>query len=328
MLLKYNGKTNMQKSKPKVSIIGAGNVGSTFAFALMIRGIAREIVIVDRNADKAKGECMDLNHGMSFAHPTEIYPAGYEGCKNSDIVVITAGAKQKPGQTRVDLVQTNADMFKEIIPEILKHAKDAIILVVTNPVDILTYVTMKISGLPPNRVLGSGTVLDTSRFHYLISQHCDIDPRNVHAYIIGEHGDTELPVWSNADIGGMKIEKYCPTCKNYNHCEQEKELEKIFDEVKQSAYKIIELKGATYYAIGLALVRITEAILRDENSVLPVSTLINNYYGINDVCLSLPSILNKDGVDQFLKIDLSSEEQDKLKRSAETLKKILDSIKF
>jgi len=318
----------MESLKPKVTVVGAGSVGSTFAYALMISGLAREIVIVDKNQQKAKGECMDLNHGLSLAHPTRIYAADYSGCTDSDIVVIAAGAKQKPSQTRIDLVQTNADIFKDIVSKIVKYAKDAVILVVTNPVDILTYVTLKVSGFPASKVIGSGTVLDTSRFRYLLSKHCKVDPRNVHAYIIGEHGDTELPVWSNADIGGMKIEKYCPTCKNYNHCEQKKELEKIFDEVKNSAYKIIELKGATYYAIGLALVRITEAILRDENSVLPVSTLINNYYGINDVCLSLPSILNKDGVDQFLKIDLSNEEQDKLKQSAETLKKILNSTKF
>ncbi len=318
----------MEKSKPKVSIIGAGNVGSTFAFALMIRGIAREIVIVDRNADKAKGECMDLNHGMSFTHPTEVYSAGYEGCKDSDIVVITAGAKQKPGQTRVDLVQTNADIFKEIVPEILKYAKDAIIIVVTNPVDILAYVTMKISGLPSNKVVGSGTVLDTSRFRYLISQHCEVDPRNVHAYIIGEHGDTELPVWSNASIGGMKIHKYCPTCKNFNHCKREEELEKLFKEVKNAAYEIIETKGATYYAIALALVRIVETILRDENSVLPVSTLINDYYDVDDVYLSLPSKVNKKGVEQFLRIELAEKEQELFRESANSLKDIIRGIKL
>lgn len=318
----------MERSKPKVSIIGAGNVGSSFAFALMIRGIAREIVIVDRNAEKAKGECMDLNHGMSFTHPTEIHSSGYEGCKDSDVVVITAGAKQKPGQRRTDLVQTNADIFKEIVPEILKYAKEAIIVVVTNPVDILSYVTMKISGLPPNKVIGSGTVLDTSRFRYLISRHCEVDPRNVHAYIIGEHGDTELPVWSNASIGGMQIHKYCPTCKNFKNCKREEELEKLFEEVRNAAYKIIETKGATYYAIALALVRIVEAVLRDENSVLPVSTLINGYYDVDDVYLSLPSKVNKKGVEQFLGIELSEKEQELLRKSADSLKGIIKGIKL
>jgi L-lactate dehydrogenase len=318
----------MDTIKLKVSIVGAGNVGSTFAFSLMLSGLAREIVIIDRNEEKAKGECMDLNHGLSLAQPVDIHSAGFEECTGSDIVVITAGAKQKPGQSRLDLVQQNTDIFKEVVPKVTKYAKDAILLVVTNPVDILTYVTLKVSGLPTQRVFGSGTVLDTSRLRYLISEHCAIDPRNVHAYIIGEHGDTELPVWSNATIGGMKIEQYCPICKHFKSCDREKTFQSIFTEVKNSAYKIIEAKGATYYAIALALVRITEAILRDENSVLPVSTLIKDYYGINDVCLSLPSVVNKDGVEHFLKIDLSKEEQGQLEHSASTLSEIIKNIKI
>lgn len=318
----------MKTLKPKVSIIGAGNVGSCFAFALMIRGVAREIVIIDKDVKRASGECMDLTHGLSFTHPAAVYAGDYKDCTGSDIIVITAGAKQKPGQTRIDLVQANTDIFKQIIPEIIKYTKEAIILVVTNPVDILTYITLKISGLPLNKVIGSGTTLDTSRFRYLLSQHCNIDPRNVHAYIIGEHGDTELPVWSNASIGGIKIEKYCPTCKNFGNCDHKAELEKLFNEVKNAAYKIIEAKGATYYAIALALVRITEAILRDENSVLPVSTFINDYYGVSDICLSLPSIVNKDGVEQILRVELSAKEQNLFKHSAETLKEIIKNIKF
>ncbi len=313
----------MQSLRPKIAIIGAGSVGSSFAYASMIEGIAREIVMVDRDKDKASGECTDLNHGLSLAHPTKIYPADFSGCAEADIVVITAGAKQKPGQTRTDLVKMNTEIFKDIVPKAVKRAKDAVFVVVTNPVDILTYATLKISGLPPSRVIGSGTVLDTSRFRYLLSEHCGIDPRNVHAYIIGEHGDSELAVWSNAYIGGMKIEKYCPLCRNYDHCERQKELEKIFEDVKNAAYKIIDLKGATYYAIGLALVRISRAILRDENSVLPVSSLINSYYGINDVCLSLPSVVNKQGVEKFLKIELSEQERDKLRHSAGTLKGLI-----
>lgn len=192
--------------------------------------------------------------------------------------------------------------------------------------DILTYVTLKISGFPSNRVLGSGTVLDSSRFRYLISEHCHIDPRNVHAYIIGEHGDTELPVWSNANIGGMVLAKYCPVCAE--GCDYRKELGNIFEEVKNSAYKIIEAKGATYYAIGLALVRIVEAILRDENSVLPVSTLINEYYGINDICLSIPSVVNRSGVEKFLRPDLSESEQKLLRHSADSLKAVIKDIKL
>lgn len=318
----------MKSLRPKVAIIGAGNVGSTFAFSLMISGLAREIALIDRNKIRAAGECMDLNHGLSLARPAKIYSSGYEGCKDADVVVITAGAKQKPGQTRINLVQTNVEIFKEIIPEIIKHAGNAILLVVSNPVDILTYITLKISGFPHQKVIGSGTVLDSSRFKYLLSEHCGVDSRNIHAYIIGEHGDTELPVWSNANIGGMVLAKYCPMCSKNSHCNREKDLEGIFDAVKNSAYKIIEGKGATYYAIALSLVRIVEAILRDENSVLPVSTLINDYYGIKDVCLSIPSLVNRNGVEKFLKLELSAREQEQFRHSADTLKEIIKNIKF
>jgi len=316
----------MQTTRSKVAIVGCGSVGSTFAFSLVISGLAREIVLIDRDEKGAEGECMDLNHGASFVHPVNIYAAGYEGCEAAGVVVITAGAKQKVGQTRLDLVKTNTEIFKDIIPKITKYAKGAILLVVTNPMDILTYVTLKISGFPSNRVLGSGTVLDSSRFRYLISQHCHVDPRNVHAYIMGEHGDTELPLWSHADIGGMVLTKYCPICNS--ECDYRAELGKIFDEVKNAAYKIIEAKGATYYAIGLALVRIVEAILRDENSVLPVSTLISDYYGVNDVCLSIPCIINRGGVEKFLRLELSELEQQQLKNSAKILKDIIKGIKL
>ncbi|HAM38041.1 MAG TPA: L-lactate dehydrogenase [Elusimicrobia bacterium] len=317
----------MDFQKPKVAIIGAGSVGSTFAFSLMNSGLSREIVLIDRNALRAKGECMDLNHGISFTQPAKIYSAGYEGCENADVIVITAGAKQIPGQSRIDLVQQNTEIFKDIIPKIIKYAKDAVILVVSNPVDILTYVTLKISGFPSNRVIGSGTVLDTARFKYLISEHCGIDSRNIHAYVIGEHGDTELPVLSNANIGGMVLSKYCAICSR--HCDNSRsELEKIFSEVKNAAYKIIEAKGATYYAVALALVKITGSILRNENSILPVSTLINDYYNISNICLSIPAIVNKNGVEKFLRIELSEQEQTQLKSSADSLKEILEKIKF
>ncbi|MBD3296894.1 MAG: L-lactate dehydrogenase [Candidatus Omnitrophica bacterium] len=316
----------MKNIHTKVSIIGAGSVGSTFAFHLMSLGIAREIVLVDKDADKAAGQSMDLNHGCSFTPPVNIYSAGFEACAGSDIVVLTAGASQKKGQSRTDLVQKNTDIFKQIIPQITKHAADAILLVVTNPVDILSYVTMKISGLPPEKVIGSGTVLDTSRFRYLLSEHCGVDARNIHAYIIGEHGDTELPVWSNANIGGVRIERYCPTCKNRSGCDREKELRKLFENVKKAAYRIIDAKGATYYAIALALGRIVVAMLRNESSVLPVSTLINGYYGIDDVYLSLPSVVGKNGAEQFLRLDLSEEEREKLQHSAGVMKKIIRDI--
>jgi len=314
----------MKSLKPKIAIIGAGNVGSTFAFSLMISGLIREIVLIDKNELIAKGEVMDLNHGLSFAHPTKIYTAGFDGCKNADIVVITAGAKQKPGQSRIDLVQNNVTLFKDIIPAIAKYAGNAILLVVTNPVDILTYVTLKISGLPPNRVIGSGTVLDTARLKYMISEYYKVDPNNIHAYIIGEHGDTELPVWSNATIGGMDIEKYCT---DYVHPAIAKnELSEIFEKVKNAAYEIIQAKGATNYSIALTLVKIIRSIVRNENSILPVSTLITNYYGISDICISIPSRVNIKGVGHFLKLDLSEQEQELFKLSANTLKKIIKTI--
>lgn len=314
----------MESLKPKIAIIGAGNVGSTFAFSLMISGLAREIVIIDKNEILAQGECMDLNHGISFAHPTKIYAAGFESCKDADIVVITAGAKQKPGQSRIDLVQSNVTLFKDIIPQITKYTRNAILLVVTNPVDILTYVTLKISGLPSNRVIGSGTVLDTARLKYMISEYYKVDAGNIHAYIIGEHGDTELPVWSNATIGGMEIEKYCSV---YVHPGSAKnELLEIFEKVKNAAYQIIKAKGATNYSIALTLVKITRSIVRNENSILPVSTLITDYYGISDICISIPSRVNIKGVEHYLKLDLSDQEQVLFKHSANTLKKIIKTI--
>ena len=314
----------MEPLKPKIAIIGAGKVGSTFAFSLMVSGLAREIVLIDKNESLAIGECMDLNHGISFVHPTKIYAGGYEGCKDADIVVITAGANQKPDQTRTDLVHKNVEIFKEIIPSITRYTTTAILLVVTNPVDILTYVTLKLSGFPSNKVIGSGTVLDTARLKYMISEYAKVDSANIHAYIIGEHGDTELPVWSNATIGGMDVEKYCSDYAQLGNVKEE--LKDLFVKVRNSAYEIIKLKGATNYSIALALVKITRSILRNENSILPVSTLITDYYGINDVCISIPSIVNKNGVEQYVRLDLSEEEQELFKHSANTLKKFIQSI--
>jgi len=311
----------MESLKPKIAIIGAGNVGSTFAYSLMISGLAREIVLIDKNELLAKGECMDLNHGVSFSHPTKIYAAGFESCEDADIVVITAGANQKPGQTRTDLVQANVAIFKDIIPAISKHAGNAILLVVTNPVDILTYVTLKLSGLSPDRVIGSGTVLDTARLKYMISDYCKVDANNIHAYIIGEHGDTELPVWSNATIGGMAIDTYCSDYAGLGNAK--KDLAEIFVKVKNAAYQIIQAKGATNYSIALALVKITRSILRNENSIMPVSTLITDYCGISDVCISIPSVVNIKGVEYYLKLDLSDQEQALFQHSANTLKNII-----
>jgi L-lactate dehydrogenase len=312
--------------RSKVAIIGPGNVGGTFAFALMTSGLAREIALIGRNRKRAEGECMDLNHGASFVPPVNIYAAGYEGCKDADVVVITAGVRQQPGESRLDLAQRNANVFKDIVPQIAKYGGNAILVVVSNPMDVLTYLTIKLSGFPPQKVIGSGTVLDSTRLRFLISQHCRVDPRNVHAYIIGEHGDAELPVWSHANIGGMLFPQYCPRCER--QCDYRRELGAIFDEVKTSAYKIIEAKEATNYAIALALVRIVGAILRDENSVLPISTLIKDYYGIDDVCLGIPAIVNRNGVERILMLELSPTEQEQLKRSAQVVKAVIQGIKL
>jgi L-lactate dehydrogenase len=316
----------MKFQKTKIAVVGTGYVGSTYAYTLMISGLAREIVLIDKNRSLAGGVAMDLNHGLSFLAPTEIYAGDFEDCKNADIVVITAGSNRKPGQTRTDLAQENVELFKSIIPELIKYAPYAIYLVVTNPVDILTYITLKISGLPAGRVIGSGTVLDTARLRYTISQYCKVDTSNVHAYIIGEHGETELPVWSNAQIGGMPIEKYCEEYAGLKNVRED--LEKIFQNVKSSAKQIIESKGATNYSIALSMQKITRSILRNENSILPVSTLISDYYGIDDVCISIPSHVTREGVDKFLKIGLNETEQKMFALSAQTLKDILRQTGF
>jgi L-lactate dehydrogenase len=318
----------MSELKPKVSIIGAGNVGMRFAYALMIEGIARQIVIVDINKERVEGEVMDLSHGEPYISPVEVIAGDYPDTKNSDLVVITAGAKQKPGQSRLDLVNINVKIFKNIISKLMRYAPSAIFLVVTNPVDVLSYVAYKLSGKKWQEVIGSGTVLDTARFRHLLARHCNIDPRNVHAYILGEHGDSEFPVWSRAIIGGMLLKDYCPTCMSYKTCEHEEKLEKIFVEVKDSAYEIIERKGETSYGIGLALVRISSAIINDENSILPVSHLITGYLGINDVCLSLPAIMNRSGIKDVLNLKLSQEEQKALKNSSNVIKEVIKNIGF
>ena len=315
----------MQHYRNKVAIIGAGQVGSSFAYALMISGLVHEMVLIDINEKRAQGEAMDLNHGLSFTDPSRIYAGGYSECAGADVIVITAGANQEPGQTRLDLVQKNTRIFRSILDSITPHLKDdAIILVVTNPVDVLTCFTIKYTGLPSSRVFGSGTVLDSSRFRYLLSQHCEIDPRNVHAYIIGEHGDSEVPLWSSTNIAGVPIHDYCPVC--LKSCNSEVELNRIFENVKNAAYQIIDAKGSTYYAIGLAVVRIVRAILRDENAVLPVSVLLEDYYGISDVCLSIPSIINRKGFRQVLPLRMSDKEIEDLRRSADVLKEMAESI--
>jgi L-lactate dehydrogenase len=306
--------------KPKVAIIGAGNVGIRYAYTLMLSGAARSLVIVDLDRKRAEGEVMDLASGMAYISPIEIFAGDYPDIKDSDLVVITAGARQKPGQSRLELVGANTGIFKDIVPKVVKFAPRAKILVVTNPVDVLSYVTFKVSGKPWQEVIGSGTVLDSARFRFLLSQHCRVDARNIHAYILGEHGDTEFPVLSSAMIGGAKLDGHCPTC---HKCDPVKSVRKIFDDVRDFAYKVIEKKGETSYGIGLALTRITEAILNDENYILPVSCLVQDLYGVDDVYMSLPAVVNKSGVREILDIKLSPQEEAEFRKSAEAIKEVI-----
>lgn len=300
----------------KISIVGAGLVGSTCAYAIMMGGLASEIVLIDIDKKRAQGEAMDLIHGESFVKPVNIVAGDYDQCAGSKIVIISAGAAQRPGETRLDLAKKNIAIFQDIIPKIVRHAPDAILLVVSNPVDILTYVALKESQLPLSRVIGSGTVLDTSRFRHLLSEHCQVDVRNVHGYIIGEHGDSEVPVWSLTNIAGVRMDEYCIICKR--GCEQDIK-ERIFVETRDVAYEIIERKGATYYAVGLAVRRIVESILRNEKSVLTVSSFMNGFYGIGGVCMSLPTVVDAGGVNRVLELPLQPEEEESLRKSASIL---------
>jgi L-lactate dehydrogenase len=304
----------------KIAIIGAGFVGSTTAYACMLGGTAREIVLIDKIKEKARGEVMDLNHGASFVRPLHIYAGDFTDCRGADIIVITAGTPQIPGQSRLDLVHTNSRIMEQIVDSIRPYNREGILLVATNPVDIMAHVAWQSSGLPSARVIGSGTVLDTSRFRHLLSERCGIDPRNVHAYVIGEHGDSEIPLWSKANIGGVPLEEFCRQCPSI--CSQENRIE-IARMVREAAYEIIDGKGATYYAIALALRRIMESILRDESSVLTVSTYIENFYGMSDLYLSLPCVLGRSGIKKVIPFTLVDEEKEQFIRSAEKIKSLI-----
>ncbi len=307
----------------RVVIVGAGSVGSTFAYTLVNSGLAQEIILIDKDRQRAQGEVMDLNHGLFFAPPVDIEVGDYEDCAGARVVVITAGAAQKPGESRLDLTGRNAQICRSILDQVTAHTREAIIVMVTNPVDVLTYDAVRHSGLPPTQVLGSGTVLDSARFRYLLSEHCGVDPRNVHAYILGEHGDTEVAAWSMTHLAGVPIERYCLGCDRCQHGAHRKD---IVERVRQSAYHVIEAKGATCYGISQALLRIVGAILRDENSVLTVSSLVNGYGRIDDVCLSIPCILNGEGILKQLKVELADREMAALEESASALRRIQDSL--
>jgi len=312
-----------QDRKQRVVIIGAGAVGVTSAYTLLVRGTAREIVLVDLDRERLEGEAADLSHGVAFAPRTEVRAGDYDDCTDAAVVIVTAGAKQKPGESRLDLLSRNATICRSIIGEVVSRTSDAVIVVVTNPVDVLTYVAQKASGLPPSQVIGSGTVLDSARFRYFISRHCNVNPHNVHAYVIGEHGDSEVGAWSMTHIGGAAIREYCGTCGR--GC-PDGALDGLMDEVRQSAYHIIEHKGATYYAVSLALDRIVTSILRDENSVLTVSTLIDGAYGLSDVCLSLPAVVGANGAGRLVAPALPEDELAALHASADVLKEAIAHV--
>jgi L-lactate dehydrogenase len=318
---------NKNLNSNKIAVIGAGGVGATTAYALMVQGVGSEIVLIDVNKDKAEGEAMDLRHGASFVNPVDIYAGDYEDLADAKLIVITAGAAQKPGETRLDLIKKNTGIFKNIVSSITEYNQDGILLVVTNPVDILTHLTYKLSGFPANRVIGSGTVLDSSRFRSLLSKNCGVAASNVHGYIIGEHGDSEVPVWSLTNIAGTKIENYCPIC-NQDCNDKDHSLEEISDQVKNAAYEIIEKKGATFYAVALAVSRIARAILRDENAVLTVSSLMKGYYGIEDISLSLPTLINSSGIERVLELPLSEKEEKAFKDSAQQLKQNFEQLEI
>ena len=305
----------------KVAIVGCGFVGAASAFALMESGLFSEMVLIDANREKAEGEALDISHGLPFAKPMQIFAGDYEDISDAAVIVVTAGAGQKPGETRLDLVKKNVGIFKSIIPQIAEHNKDAIMFVVANPVDILTYAAAKLSGYPENRVFGSGTVLDSARLKYLLGEHLQVDPRSVHAFIIGEHGDSEIAAWSSTNVSGIPLHDFC---EMRGHFEHEKAMKEIAEGVKNSAYEIIERKGATYYGIAMSVRRICEAIVRDEKSILPVSSMQNGDYGISGLALSLPVIVGKDGVEGSVPITLSEKEQEQLKKSADTLKKVIE----
>lgn len=313
-----------REHKQKIGIIGAGSVGATIAYACVVRGVGKHISLFDVAKAKLHAEVLDLNHGLMFVPEAQLDGSDdIEVLKGSDIVVITAGAKQKPGQTRIDLAETNAAICRKLIPEIVRVTPDAIMLMVTNPVDVLTYVALKISGFESRRVFGSGTVLDSSRFRFLVAQHCQVAVQNVHAYIAGEHGDSEIPLWSSASIGNVPLDQWI-----YPNRLTAAQRTAIFENVRTSADQVIAGKGATNYAIGLAVSSILQAILWDEGRVLPVSSHLTKYRGRDDVCLSMPAIVNRRGVEYALPVPMSVEEDEGLRKSAEAIRSVVQKLGF
>ncbi|WP_324718156.1 L-lactate dehydrogenase [Carboxydochorda subterranea] len=308
---------------PKVGIVGTGLVGSTIAYTLLVKGPHCELVLVDVNRDKAEGDAMDLRHGMPLAGPMPIRAGDYAELAGADVVILSAGVAQRPGETRLDLLKRNARITTEVVRQVVRFAPHAILLVVTNPVDVLSYVAQKTSGLPPSRVIGSGTLLDTMRLRYLLGEYFGCDPRSVHAYVIGEHGDSEIPVWSLANIAGVRISELGP---RWERGRVQEDLARIFEEVRTAAYQIIQRKGATYYGIALAVARLVESILYHQHSVLTVSTLVDGWHGIDDVYLGMPCVVGRSGIERMVDLPLAPEELRALERSASVLKQAISEV--
>lgn len=304
----------------KVAIIGCGYVGAATAFSIMQSGLFSEMVMLDVDQKKAEGEAMDISHGMPFSRPMKIYAGNYDDIVDSAVIIVTAGCNQKSDETRLDLVHKNIAIYKQIMGEIAKRHVDGILLVVSNPVDILTYAAWKFSGLARNRVIGSGTVLDTARLKCLLGEELGVDARSVHAFIIGEHGDSELAVFSSANVSGIDLKDFYDMCQPDEYHE---DTERIYDQVKESAYKIIEGKKATYYGVAMAVRRICECIMGNEHSILTVSGVVDGYYGAHDMALSLPCIVGNKGIEQIIQIDLDDQEEKNLKNSIQVLGDVL-----
>lgn len=314
---------NQNVNLRKVAMIGCGFVGAAAAFSLMQSGLFSEMVLIDADKDRAEGEAMDISHGLPFARPMKIYAGDYDDIVDASIIIITAGAAQKPDETRLDLVHKNVGIFRSIIPEIAKRNCRGILLIVSNPVDILTYTALKLSGFSSNRVIGSGTVLDTARLKYMLGEHLSVDSRSIHAFIVGEHGDSELAVWSSANVSGVPLNQFCEMRGHYRH---EENAEQIYEDVKNCAYEVIAKKKATYFGVAMAVRRICEAIIRNERSILPVSTLMRGDYGLEDVILSMPAIVGAEGVEKLIPISLDKDEIEKLRESADTLKSVIKEV--
>ncbi len=316
------------KNGRKIAILGAGNVGATVAYTLTMAGLASEIALIDVAFDKARGEAMDILQGTPLTAPVSLYAGDYSAAKDADIVIVTAGAARKPGQTRIDLAQGNINIIKAVMPEVVKHAPDAIYIVVSNPVDVLTYAIIKSCGVPEHRVIGSGTMLDTARLRSGIAEHVHLNPKNVHGYVLGEHGDTSVVAWSLVRIAGMSMNEYCTgACPMNNNCGNA-DLMNIEQDMRTSGSKVIQFKGATFYAVSLSVKRIVECLVQDAGGIIAVSSMLHGEYGIEDVCLSIPFVVGAGGIVRSLTPPLTDDEVVKLRASADALKNVINSVQI